>query len=57
MYTVFRPYMYMYMSVFRSISKKVGEYKKLTSELPGIWRTAEENQVWAHIKSETFHFR
>ena len=25
---------------FRSLKKKVGEYQKLTGELPGIWRLA-----------------
>merc|ERR1712130_427620 len=28
--------------VFKGLKKKVGEYQKLTGELPGIWRLAEE---------------
>jgi hypothetical protein len=31
--------------VYRSLKKKVGEYKKLTGELPGIWRIAAQSKV------------
>lgn len=27
----------------RGLKKKVGEYQKLTGELPGIWRLAQES--------------
>ena len=37
--------------IFRSLKKKVGEYEKLTGDLPGIWRIAKENTERAE-KSE-----
>ena len=33
------------------VKKKVGEYEKLTGELPGIWRIAKENTERA-LKAE-----
>ena len=30
---------------FRSLKKKVGEYQKLTGELPGIWRLAASSAI------------
>ena len=33
---------YLSYAYFRSLKKKVGEYEKLTGELPGIWRCAFE---------------
>ena len=38
-------------SSFRGLKKKVGEYEKLTGELPGIWRIAKENTERA-LKAE-----
>lgn len=40
--------------MFRSITKKVGEYKKLTGQYPGVWRTAAETKVQSKSVSDTW---